>query len=679
MRRWLVKLRRARDTMRQTEQLYMVLLAVVIGLLGGLAAVGFRGFIGLIQTGAWGRHGPALDYLLGLPWWWKVAAPAAGGLIVGFIVHYLAREARGHGVPEVMAAVALQGGRIRPRVVLAKLFASGISIGSGGSVGREGPIVQIGAALGSAIGQWLRIDQRLLRTLVGCGAAAGIAGTFNAPVAGALFAVEVILGDFGVAQFSPIVISSVASTVVSRSMLGDVAAFEIPEYSLVHASELLAYAGLGVLAALAAVIFTRMLYGTEDLFERFRVPLPVKAMVGGALVGLIGIRIPHIFGVGYEAITSALHGEMIWQFMAALVLVKIVAVSITIGSGGSGGVFAPSLFIGAMLGGAVGTVVHLIWPTSTAGVGAYALVGMGAVVAGGTHAPITAILIIFELTGDYKIILPLMISCIIATLLAMRVQRASIYTMKLTRRGVDIHRGRAPNVLQHVSVSQVMRPAAASVTPDAHLGRLISRLIDHPGSTLFVTDEEGAVQGIIGTEEIRPLMRDPAALDALIIAEDLMVEGEYPRVSIRDSLADVMRLMGSYRGEIPVLEDGRLVGVIWPEDVIKRYNTEVFKRDMAGGMASTVSRDPGIAPVLAAADAVVAEIPVPRRFVGKTIRDLDIRRRFRTSVLMIKHTGPAGAEELDTAPEPDYRFQEGDVMLVLGPSEELRYLRVGKR
>jgi CIC family chloride channel protein len=679
MRRWLVKLRRARETMRQTEQLYMVLLAVVIGLLGGLAAVGFRGFIALVQIGAWGRHGPALDYLLALPWWWKVAAPALGGLIVGFIVHYMAREAKGHGVPEVMAAVALQGGRIRPRVVLAKLLASGINIGTGGSVGREGPIVQIGSALGSSIGQWLRFDQRLLRTLVGCGAAAGIAATFNAPVAGALFAVEIILGDFGVAQFSPIVVSSVAATVVSRSMLGDNPAFAIPTYSLVHASELFAYAGLGVLAALAAVIFTRMIYGCEDLFDRIRAPLPLKAMVGGAMVGLIGIRVPHIFGVGYEAITAALHGQMIWQFMAVLVLIKIVAVSITLGSGGSGGIFAPSLFIGAMLGGAVGTVVHIIWPTSTAGVGAYALVGMGAVLAGATHAPITAILIIFELTGDYKIMLPLMISCIIGTLLAMRIQRPSIYTMKLSRRGVDIHRGRAPNVLQHVPVSEVMRPAPTSVKPDAHLGRLITRLIEHPGSTLFVTDADGGVEGIIGAEEIRPLMRDPAALDALIIAQDLMVEGEYPRVSIRDSLADVMRLMGSYRGEIPVLEDGRLLGVIWPEDVIKRYNTEVFKRDMAGGMMSTVSRDPGVGPLLAAADAVVAEIRVPRRFVGKTIRELDIRRRFHTSVLMIKHAGPAGAEELDAAPEPDYRFQEGDVMLVLGPSEELRYLRIGRR
>jgi CIC family chloride channel protein len=519
----------------------MVVVAVVIGLLGGLGAVAFRHFIEFVNKIAWHQGPVMLEHLSGLPWWWKILAPAAGGLIVGFITYYVASEARGHGVPEVMEAVALKGGRIRPRVVLAELVASGITIGSGGSVGREGPIVQIGASLGSTIGQWLRLDPRRLRTLVGCGAAAGIAGTFNAPVAGALFALEIILGDFGVAQFSPIVISSVAATVVSRGILGDVPAFEIPTYSLVHASELFAYAGLGIMAGLAAIVFIRTIDVSENFFERIRIPGPLKTLIGGAAVGVIGINAPQVFGVGYEAITQALHGNMIWEFMLALVVFKILAVSLTIGSGGSGGVFAPSLYIGAMLGGAVGTVVQILWPTSTAGVGAYALVGMGAVVAAGTHAPITAIIIIFELTGDYKIILPLMISCIIATLLATRIQRASIYTIKLLRRGIDLQRGKAVNVLQHVRVREVMRPKVVTVSPQDGLLSLISKFIDYPGTTLFVTDEDGALEGIVTADQIRPIMKDPSSMEALIIAEDVMVEGQFPKVAPSDSLAEVMR------------------------------------------------------------------------------------------------------------------------------------------
>jgi CIC family chloride channel protein len=543
----------------------MVLVAVVIGLLGGLGAVAFRRFIEWVNLVAW-RQGPVtLEYLAGLPWWWKILAPAAGGLIVGFITYYVASEARGHGVPEVMEAVALKGGRIRPRVVLAELVASGITIGSGGSVGREGPIVQIGSSLGSTIGQWLKLDPRRLRTLVGCGAAAGIAATFNAPVAGALFALEIILGDFGVAYFSPIVISSVAATVVSRGILGDVPAFEIPTYSLVHPSELFAYAGLGIMAGLVALAFIRSIDTSEKLFEKLRFPGPIKTVIGGAAVGIIGISAPQVFGVGYEAITQALTGNMVWQFMLALVVLKVLAVSFTIGSGGSGGVFAPSLYIGAMLGGGVGTLVQILWPTSTAGVGAYALVGMGAVVAAGTHAPITAIIIIFELTGDYKIILPLMISCIIATLLATRLQHASIYTIKLLRRGIDLQRGKVANVLQHVTVRELMRPDVATVSARDGLLTLISRFIDYPGSTLFVTDEDGALEGIVTADQIRPIMKDPSSMEALIIAEDVMVEGQFPTVAPDDSLADVMRFLGKYRGEMPVIEEATSSSVTTPK------------------------------------------------------------------------------------------------------------------
>ncbi|MCH7776760.1 MAG: chloride channel protein, partial [Gemmatimonadetes bacterium] len=362
-------LRDLHDGLRRTEQVYMVLVAVVIGLLGGLCAVGFRQLIQILNRVAWHESRYTLEYLYSLPIWWKILAPAAGGLIVGLITYRFAREARGHGVPEVMEAVALKGGRIRPRVVVAKMLASGVSIASGGSVGREGPIVQIGAALGSTLGQWLKIDQRRLRTLVGCGAAAGIAATFNAPVAGALFAVEIILGDFGVSQFSPIVISSVMGTVVSQYFLGDFPAFAVPAYSLVHAFELVAYAALGLLAGLAALAFTRTLYAAEDLFDKVRIYPPARTMIGGAMIGIIGVWLPQVFGVGYETINDALQGAMVWKFMLLLVVVKIFAVSITIGSGGSGGIFAPSLFIGAMLGGAVGTVVHTIWPASTAGAG----------------------------------------------------------------------------------------------------------------------------------------------------------------------------------------------------------------------------------------------------------------------------------------------------------------------
>ncbi len=322
----------------------------------------FRYLITAVQRLFWGDWTFSLELVRSHPKWWILLAPAIGGLLVGPLVYFFAREAKGHGVPEVMEAVALRAGVIRPRLVLVKSLASAISIGSGGSVGREGPIVQIGSALGSAIGQLLRVSGRRLKTLVGCGTAAGIAATFNAPIAGALFAVEVILGEFGVAQFSPIVISSVMATVVSRHYRGGCPAFVVPEYEMNSAWELLVYLLLGVVAAFVALGFTRLLYWAEDLFDALPIKPWLTATLGGLAVGGVGIFSPHVLGVGYEAMAQALRGELVLGVLAMLLAVKVLATGLTIGSGGSGGVFAPSLFRWSMFGGALRAGASLLPP-----------------------------------------------------------------------------------------------------------------------------------------------------------------------------------------------------------------------------------------------------------------------------------------------------------------------------
>jgi CIC family chloride channel protein len=270
-----------------------------------------------------------------------------------------------------------------------------------------------------------------------------------------------------------------------------------------------------------------------------------------------------------------------------------------------------------------------------------------------------------------------MISCIIATLLATRMQSASIYTLKLLRRGVDIHSGRALNVLQPVPVGEVMRSDVVTVPLHDSLASLVSSFVAHPGNTLFVTDSDNRLEGVITADQIRPVMTDASSLDTLVIAEDVMDAGGFPTVSPTDSLAEVMKLLGTYRGELPVLQDGRLIGVIWPEDVIERYNTEVFKRDMAHGMASAMRQEAntGFAPT--ARDSAVAEVPIPPEFVGRTIQELKIRQDYGVSVLMIKQTPSGGQERLRTGPGADYTFEPGDVMLVLGSDEALRHLRAG--
>ena len=387
-----------------SEHLFVVAVAVACGLAGAAGAIGLRALVHGFAAVFFGDPLPPLASFLepghgepemmgaDAPWWRRLLAPAIGGAIVGPFLYWLAREARGHGVPAVMEAIARRGGVIRPRVVAVTTLASAITIG------REGPIVQIGSAIGSAIGQLLRLPTRQVRTLVACGAAAGIAATFNAPIAGALFAAEVILLDFATARLAPIVISSVVATAVSRAVLADYPSFVVPSWELVSPWELAAYGLLGLAAGFVGVGFGSALRLAERGFERLPVPDPMKASIGGLLVGLIGTQLPHVFGSGYGTINAALESQLPIALLALLLVAKMAATSITLGSGASGGVFAPALFLGAVLGGAFGGAVHASFPGQTAGSGAYALVAMGAVLSATSHAPITAIIMIFELT-----------------------------------------------------------------------------------------------------------------------------------------------------------------------------------------------------------------------------------------------------------------------------------------
>ncbi|MEE8547055.1 MAG: chloride channel protein, partial [bacterium] len=564
------------------KHVYLSLAAILIGILAGYGALIFRYVIKMAQYGFYQNTNDVLTFHSSIPFWLKILLPAAGGLIVGPLIYFGAREAKGHGVPEVMEAVALKGGRIRARVALVKIIASGISIGSGGSVGREGPIVQIGSSIGSTLAQILRAPTFRQRTFVGCGAAAGIAATFNAPIAGALFAAEVILGDFGIATFSPVVLSSVTATAISRHYFGDFPAFIIPAYEVVSLWEFLFYPILGVIAGVIAVLFTVSLYKFEDGFEALKFPEYLKPALGGLLLGVMLIKLPHVFGVGYGAINMSLKNQLPALILLSLVFVKILATSVTIGSGGSGGIFAPSLFIGAMTGGFFGWGVHTLFPQITANPGAYALVAMGAVVAGTTHAPITAILIIFEMTATYKIILPLMFACIISTLVASSIKSGSIYTIKLARRGVELSQGWEQSILQTIKVRDIMRDRVVTVQEGTLLGEVIESLKTRDVSYLHVVNDSDELTGVISFRDIRSALQEET-LKNLVIAKDVATI-DIVTIHPTDSLLLAFQEMGS-RGisQLPVVreDDGnKLVGTVSQRDVMAAYDKAILKREI---------------------------------------------------------------------------------------------------
>jgi CIC family chloride channel protein len=612
------RLRRLLDRWQPPETGVLITTALIVGLGGGLGAVIFRWlinaftyfFFDVLQEWLW-FLGPA----------YVIAVPALGGLLVGPLVYFFAREAKGHGVPEVMEAVALHGGRIRPRVAVVKSLASSLCIGSGGSVGREGPIVQIGSALGSTLGQSLRLSDERIRNLVACGAAAGISATFNAPIAGVIFALEVILGEFSVAFFSTVVISSVAAGVVAQIAFGNVPAFSIPEYSLVSPWELMLYVLLGVLAGLVAFLFVRTMYWFEDRFDAWRFTEYFKPAVGGLLIGVIGFYSPRIFGVGYGAIEDALLGKLVLSTMASLILIKILATSLTIGSGGSGGVFAPSLFMGAMLGGTFGTVAHQVLPDITAASGAYALVGMAAVFAGAAHAPITAVIILFEMTNDYRIILPLMLATVVSVLLSQRLSRESIYTLKLARRGVRLESGRDIDVMQGVLVGEAMTTDVDTVDADLTLVELQRIFLETHHHGFPVLDADGELFGIVTIQDLeRAKERD--SLQSLcvrdIVTRRLLVA--YPDEPVWSALK---RLGTRDVGRLPVVDRNnptRLVGVIRRYDIVRAYKVGIGRKlDMQaraerlklGQLTGTEFIDVVVLPESRAADQPVKELGLP--------------------------------------------------------------------
>lgn len=606
-------------------------IAVLVGLATALVAYAFHLSI---ENGMIGQAGQVVLHLVGgtqwtvpvggsAPAWWGyllvLALPTLGLVLAASLVHLLAGGEHGHGVAGVMEAVALRGGRLRVRPAFARILASIVTIASGGSVGPEDPNVQIGSVIGSWLGQRLRLSDERVQTLVACGAASGIAAAFNAPIAGVFFAQEIILGEFTTGAFGMVVLSAVASSTLSRVLRGESPAFRIPAYSLHSPWELFLYLGLGLLAALISAGYLRGLLGLEELSRRWRAPLLFKAALGGLAVGAVGLAFPHLFGVGYETMDSLLQGEQLAVgLLLALMLLKPLLTATTLAAGGSGGVFAPSLFIGSMLGGAFGQVVNRLFPDAVAPAPAYALVGMGAVLAGAVHCPITAILLLFEMTGDYRIILPIMLCAVVSTLVSQRLTKGSVYTERLLRRGIHLHLGRDLNVLEMVTVEEAMSRDFETVPPEMSLEELGRRLETSPHHGFPVVDAEGFLRGIVTLADYhraveagrRATVGDICTCDPVTIFPD-------------QSLHDAMYLLSARDiGRLPVVareDPRRLVGLLRRYDFVRAYNKGLARRAemerQVQQMRLTSYRGGELATI---------EIPATAAAVGYQVRDLGL-------------------------------------------------------
>ena len=557
----------------------MLILAALLGFLAGFASTFFRWMIeffeSIFSVKGFSLAGiPPQTYPFLLP-----LMPMLGGLFIGLICKYFPNAVKENGVHKVMYAVALNDGKVRKRTIASCAVTSSITIGSGGSAGREGPTVQIGAAVGSTIGQLLHLSTERMRVLVGCGAAAGIAASFNAPLAGVLFALEIILGDFAIHTFSPIIIASVIGTVTGRALEGNEVTFNVPVHELVHPTEIIFYLALGVLCGIVARLFTFMYFYIQQVFEeKLKTADIYKPAIGGLIVGMISIFMPQILGNGYDVMEQALTGQMFWGLAFLLVFMKIICTSITLGSGGMGGVFAPSLFIGAMVGTAFGSSVHFIFPTLSASAETYSVVGMGAVAGAVMQAPLTNILMLFELTNDYTLILPIMATCIAASYTYQRFTKHSIYMQNLLNKGINIRHGREASIMNSIKVQDVMSTDITTIAQEMPFRKILETISYSKNFYFPVLDNRGDMTGILSFSDIREVIFEEQLGDLLVAGE--LANTKVYSLTPQQNLNEAMEIFSQLDvDQLPVVrsEDKlKVIGMLTRGDMMASYNRAIL-------------------------------------------------------------------------------------------------------
>jgi len=566
--------------MLRNDQLILAVLALLIGLVGGALVIGLREAILFFQTGFYGAPGERLyDVVAQLPWWQVLAAPTGGGLVVGLLVYHTLPGRRGQGVGDVIEASALKGGRMSLSTALRVALVNALSIGAGASVGREGPAVHLGAAFGGWLAKKLHLSRSLSRTVLGCGVATAVAGSFNAPIAGALFANEVVIGHYALKAFAPVVIASVTGTAVSRAYFGDYPAFVLPPHEMTSYLEFPAFVLLGVLAGVVASVLLRTIFTAQNVAEALPGPTWMRPAVGGFLVGVIALALPQVMGVGYGITDDALSGSVTLWLLVAVLVGKIVATGLSLGFGFGGGIFSPSLVVGAMLGGAFGLVFTDMVPDLQNGTGGYTLIGMGAVAAATLGAPISTTLIVFELTGDYELTMGLMLAVVVSTGITRHISKNSFFALQLERRGLDLKGGFESSLLRASRVCDVMEEYDFQVRPNVTLAALRRDLQKTQLGELFVVDADGALMGTITLADLSEIAFDPS-MDTLVNAADVMRQ-KPPLLQCNDHLEealDVIRSTGEHL--IAVVDDRetqKFLGTVEEKHVMAAYNRALLQ------------------------------------------------------------------------------------------------------
>lgn len=557
--------------------------AAVAGVLGALAALAFRGGVDLIHGLLTGSTDGMVDSFLELAWWQRLGIPAVGGLMAGLVLLFGKRLHPGESSTDYMEAILIGSGDIPVRASLVKSTAAMFSIASGGSIGREGPLVQLAAVAASWLGRWRKLSAPQLRLLVACGAAAGIASAYNAPIAGSFFVAEIILGTIAMESLGPLAVAAVAATLTMRALSNAHTLYAVPTFTLHSLGEIGPFVLLGILAGTLAPSFLRSLRRVEGLFIRTRLPVPARLALGGLIVGALAVWVPEVCGNGYSVVVAILNGQLLWQALLLVLVCKWAATAASFGSGAPGGVFTPTLFMGAALGYLFGFAVNAVWPLGAADPRAFALVGMGALLAAASHAPVMAIIMLFEMTLSYDIIMPLMLCSVIAYYTARGIENQSLYSEALQKKAAE-----APETVRLAGVvADLAKPQATPVRLTARFDEIARRFLESRQEEIYVTTAEGRYTGAISLHDIKPYLND-AAVAAHVIAGDLLRD-DVPAVALTATLAEALRVFALHAGQtLPVVEPdtGRLTGLLVKNDLLLAL---LEGRGVPGHLAATRS------------------------------------------------------------------------------------------
>ena len=572
-----------KSTVNKYQNIYLVLVAVIIGVAAGIGNILFRELISLIQVAGYGTGEEiVLGHLNEAVYYKIILIPALGGLLVGIIYHFY-KAPEGRGVPMVIKAIVMKK-RIPATAGIVTTVTSAITLGSGGSAGREGPIVQIGAAIGSRIAKFFGFTRSHTRFAIASGAGGGLAATFNTPMAGAMFAAEVLLGRLDFKVFAPVVISCVSATVVSRAYFGNAVTFIAPEYNLTSFVEIPLCIVLGLCMGFVGALFVKSYYAVSDFFKNLKIPTFLKPAIGGLVVGVIGLFCRNIMGVGYGTIMEILSENLVGSALLLLIALKIIATSFTLGSGGAGGQFVPSLFVGAALGGVFGWAAHSIYPDYFSNPGSFALIGMGAMLAATMRCPITAILMIFEITQSYQVVLPLMAAVIIANVFSSWLEQDSFFTRPLRQEGVDLDKGSEILLLERITVRELMLTDIIKFRTDTPITKVLEEIRRHPHEYFPVVDENGIVKGMLTLKDLRSTLFDQATDNQVLTAGDFAGKPFY-MVSQYNTLAEALAVFGMKdMGDLPVVTETDqgplLVGLLRRNDILMAYNSKIRQENM---------------------------------------------------------------------------------------------------